>query len=136
MTFSDQYLPQRGREPLSQEEGLNMASEKEVQLRDLPKTQHEALEKQWAQVVAKAWSDAAFKKRLLAQPEAVLKEAGVVVPEGVQFKVVEDTASVRHLILPPKPDSCEVSVEELAAVVGGVNRTCVDERHCLGGHGT
>ena len=31
-------------------------------------------DKQWSQIVAKAWADANFKQRLLADPAAVLKE--------------------------------------------------------------
>ena len=37
----------------------------------------------WGQLVAKAWKDPAFKKRLLAQPAAVLKEEGIEMPAGV-----------------------------------------------------
>jgi hypothetical protein len=32
--------------------------------------------KQWSQVVAKAWTDAQFKKRLLADPVAALRARG------------------------------------------------------------
>jgi hypothetical protein len=96
------------------------ASKKKVQLRDLSEKEHDLLERQWAQVVAKAWSDAAFKRRLLAQPAAVLKEAGLAVPEGVQFKVVEDTERLIHLILPPSPAGVEeLSAEALESVKGG-----------------
>jgi Nitrile hydratase, alpha chain len=75
--------------------------------------------KQWGQVVAKAWADAAFKQRLLADPHAVLKEHGLEVPRGLQVKVVENTDSVRHLILPTKPSSDELSEEALGVVAGG-----------------
>jgi hypothetical protein len=48
----------------------------------------------------------------------VLKEAGLTVPEGVQFKVVEYTERLIHLILPAA--SCdELAEEEPVAVVGG-----------------
>jgi hypothetical protein len=99
------------------------ANKKKVQLRDLPKNQNDVNERQWAQVVARAWSDAAFKKRLLAQPTAVLKEAGLAVPKGVQFKVVENTERLIHLILPPASRG-ELAEEELVAVVGGHCRGC------------
>jgi|SRR5208282_1597007 len=77
---------------------------------------NDVMAKQWAQVVARAWSDAAFKKRLLAQPAAVLKEAGLESPEGSQVKVVENTDRVVHLVLPPAPELAE---EELDRVSGG-----------------
>ena len=87
-----------------------------------PMTQQQ--QHQWAQVVAKAWSDEAFRTRLLAQPAAVLKEAGLDVPEGCQLKVVENTERLVHLILPPKPSTGELSDEQLAAVAGGHGRRC------------
>jgi hypothetical protein len=99
------------------------ANKKKVQLRDLPRKEDNVVEKQWAQVVARAWSDEAFKRRLLAHPTAVLKEAGLAVPGGVQFKVVENTERLIHLILPPAP-SGELAGEELLGVVGGHCRGC------------
>ena len=56
--------------------------------------------KVWGQLIAKCWSDEAFKKKLLDHPEAVLKEQGLEVPVGCQVKIVEDTAKVVHLTLP------------------------------------
>ena|SRR5208282_2303409 len=78
---------------------------------------NEVLAKQWAQVVARAWADAAFKKRLLAQPTAALKEVGLEAPEGFQVKVVENTDRLAHLVLPPAPG--ELAEEELERVAGG-----------------
>jgi hypothetical protein len=76
---------------------------------------HES-EKAWMKVVAKAWSDAAFKARLLADPAAVLKENGIAPPEGMTIKVLEDTASTAHLILPEPPaELSEAELEQLAA---------------------
>ena len=84
-----------------------------------PQQEQREQQKKWGQIVAKAWTDENFKKRLLADPHAVLKEHGVQVPQGLQLKVLEDTGSVRHLILPPKPDASELSEDDLATVAGG-----------------
>jgi hypothetical protein len=72
----------------------------------------------WGQIVAKAWADEAFKRLLLAEPAAVLKEHKIEVPPGVRIRVVEDTDQVRHLTLPVRPAG-ELSEQELAAVAGG-----------------
>ncbi|MBI4797590.1 MAG: nitrile hydratase subunit alpha [Desulfarculus sp.] len=75
----------------------------------------------WAKVVAKAWADEAYKKKLISDPAVVLKAEGIEVPQGDQFKVVEDTAALRHLVLPAMPadaavlDEAAVS-ERLAAI--------------------
>jgi hypothetical protein len=81
-------------------------------------------EETWGQLVARAWSDDAFKKRLLADPGAVLKEEGVIVPAGFKFKVLENTDKVVHLVLPVKPAPAELSAEELHSVAGGHCRGC------------
>jgi hypothetical protein len=79
---------------------------------------------QWAQVVARAWADPAFKRRLLADPAAALKDQGLAVPAGLQVRVLEDTSQVLHLTLPPKPDE-ELAEDELQMVAAGVLRTAL-----------
>ena len=74
---------------------------------------------QWGQIVAKAWQDDAFKKRLLVNPSAVLKEQGLEVSAGVQVRVVENTDQVIHLTLPAKRRDGELSEDELENVAGG-----------------
>ena len=76
----------------------------------------------YAKVVAKAWSDEAFKARLLADPYAALNEAGVEVPAGVtaKVKVVENTSDTVHLVLPPPPPEGELTDEDLDKVAGGL----------------
>jgi len=67
----------------------------------------------YGKVVAKAWSDGAFKAKLLSDPRAALAEAGVDVPAGVTVKVVEDTETTWHLVLPPPPPEGELTDEAL-----------------------
>ena len=68
-------------------------------------------------IIAKALQDEAFKQQLIADPAAVLKAAGVEVPEGTTLKVVADTESTRHIVLPARP--ANLSDEEISRVVGG-----------------
>jgi len=74
-------------------------------------------QKQWGLLVARAWSDDDFKRRLMANPAAVLEEFGIETPPGVEWRVVEDGPQVRHLVLPPSP-SGELSDEELTCSIG------------------
>ncbi len=62
------------------------------------------LNRHWVQIVAKAWSDDAFKQRMLADPAAVLAECGIPVPAGVTIKAVENTSDTVYLTLPAKPE--------------------------------
>ena len=81
-------------------------------------------EKQWSQIVVRAWRDDAFKKRLMANPHEVLQEIGVNPPKGMQVKVVENTENVVHLPLYAKPKSGQLSEEDLRQVAGGARSTC------------
>lgn len=68
-----------------------------------------------SKIIARAWTDKAFKAQLIAEPARALKDAGLAVPEGAEV-VVEDGATqwsiggsalnrVDRLVLPlpPKP---------------------------------
>ena len=67
--------------------------------------------------MAKAWSDAALKERLTADPAAVLREHGIEVPYDVELRVVEDSPGVRHLVLPASPAD-DLTDEELGPSAG------------------
>jgi hypothetical protein len=74
--------------------------------------------KVYAQIVAKAWADPAFKAKLLADPMTALKEAGHTVPEGLVVKTVENTGKLVYLVVPAKPK--ELSDAQLDAMAGGI----------------
>jgi hypothetical protein len=83
-------------------------------------TEKQSFDSEFAnKVITKAWSDPKYKERLLANPRAALAEAGVSVPVSLDFKVVENTNKLVHLVLPPPPSKEELSEESLALVVGG-----------------
>lgn len=69
-------------------------------------------------IIARAWADPAFKQALLSDPAATLAAEGLPTPAGVELKVVENTPTLVHLILPAKPDA-ELSDDELDGVSGG-----------------
>jgi hypothetical protein len=72
------------------------------------------------QLLIKSWQDEGFKRRLVADPRAVLQEQGLPLPDGKAVRVVEDTADTVHLVLPPKPAEGELSDEQLEQVAGGI----------------
>ena len=74
-------------------------------------------------IIAKAWADEAYKQRLTDNPADVLKEEGVPVPEGMTFKVVENTPTLFHFILPQSPDG-ELTDEALEGAAGGKGAFC------------
>jgi len=73
----------------------------------------------WNQIVANAWCDEDFMKRLLSDPRGVLVEYDLEAPPGVEVEVVmgtevriDDTDSVRRFVLPSRP-AHELFEEEL-----------------------
>ena len=84
--------------------------------------------KKMGQIIAKAWIDDGFKRKLLADAAATLREEGIELPDGLEVRAVENTDKVFHLVLPPKPVASELSDDDLAKVAGG--KLCSD-RGCL-----
>lgn len=68
----------------------------------------------WQEIVARAWTDAEFKQRLLAAPTTVLQENGLVPPAGSDVVIVEDQPDRIHLVL-PAPVASDLAVMELNA---------------------
>ncbi len=77
--------------------------------------QHE-LEKKWAEIVAKAWTDESFKRRLFSDPSKVLKEFGIDL-HGKQFKMHENSKDTFHCVFPSKPEGhlSEQKLKDIAA---------------------
>jgi hypothetical protein len=71
-----------------------------------------------AQLIAKAQADESFRQALLSNPKATIqKEMGGTLPEGLQVKVVEETADTLYLVLPVAEG--ELSETDLDDVAGG-----------------
>jgi hypothetical protein len=67
----------------------------------------------YAKVVARAWTDEAFKRRLLADPVAALAEMGGRVPADMTVRVVENTDKLVYLDLPARPAETGLSHQAL-----------------------
>lgn len=69
-------------------------------------------------LLSRAGEDPDFRARLLTEPEATLKEEyGFAVPDGMKLRVIEDSRTTSHLVLPPNP---QLSLDEMRAVSGGI----------------
>ena len=69
-------------------------------------------------ILARARSDAALRSQLVAGGAAALRALGVDVPDGVTVKFVEDSVTVRHLVI-PSPEGAELTDADLDKVAGG-----------------
>ena|ERR1051325_457566 len=59
--------------------------------------------KKIGKVIAKAWADEDFKRRLIANPADVLREAGLEIPTALRIDVLQDSPQRRYLVLPLRP---------------------------------
>ena len=70
-------------------------------------------------IIKKVQEDSNYKKKLLANPKAVIeKELGKALPAGFEFKVVEETPSTAYIRIPANPN--ELSDDDLDNVAGGL----------------
>ena len=74
-----------------------------------------------AAIAARAWTDEAFHRALLEDANTAIEQfVGTPLPAGLTIKVVEDTLTQVHLVLPVRPQSKgELADADLDAVAGG-----------------
>lgn len=65
-------------------------------------------QEKWSQVVAQCWMDPQYQARLVREPEAVLREAGLSLPAGIKVQVIADTPAQQTLVIPPPPAAGEI----------------------------
>ena len=65
-------------------------------------------------VIAKSWTDADYKKKLLADPKGVLTSEGIDVPPQANVKVIDQQPNDMHVILPPKPAG-DINVKDVGS---------------------
>jgi hypothetical protein len=72
----------------------------------------------WAEIIAKAWTDEAFKKKLLTNPQEVLKECGLPITPKMKYMIHENTEHLTHLVLPSPPTN-KTEAEILSILASG-----------------
>jgi nitrile hydratase len=59
-----------------------------------------------------------YRRRVVREPRAVLKEFGTVIPEGVSIRVHDSNADMRYVVVPIRPAATEAwSEERLASIL-------------------
>ena len=82
----------------------------------LVETARQRAEEMRRHLTDKAVADMGFRKQLVADPRAAIKqEFGVEVPDSMQIEVHESNMSTLHLALPAGPELDEEQLETIAA---------------------
>jgi hypothetical protein len=77
------------------------------------------IKKTWQKIVVKAWSDPAFKEKLLKNPKEAFKEFGVQLPAHLKnVHVYANSKDTFNFVIPNKPDR-EVTDKELQEMAAG-----------------
>jgi len=64
------------------------------------------------------YKSSAYRSRAVIDPRGVLKDFGLIVPDGVAVRVWDSTAEIRYLVLPERPAGTEsLGAEALEALV-------------------
>jgi hypothetical protein len=81
-------------------------------------------------LVQRSMEDESFRQKLLDDPEATIeRELGFRLPEGVEVRVVEESADTIYLVLPsvsPLGQGEELSDRQLEEVAGGWERVSTE----------
>jgi hypothetical protein len=70
-------------------------------------------------ILKRSSRDDAFRRRLLADPAAVLRAEGLPLPAGVEVRALENGPNRVCLVLPQRPADLDLDDGALAAVAGG-----------------
>ena len=80
---------------------------------------NDEMRKKYAKIVAKAWADEDYKKKLIASPKEILKQEGVEIPDKIKINIFENTDNELNFVLPNKPNEfnniCEIENRIVAA---------------------
>ncbi len=64
------------------------------------------------------YKSAEYRARVVREPQRVLAEFGVILPDEVEVRVWDSTAEIRYLVIPQRPDGTDgMSQEALTALV-------------------
>lgn len=75
-------------------------------------------------LIARAWSDGAFKAKLLANASEAVKEYGIVLPEGTTLSVHANSESEMHIVIPEAPSELRFSNNNSGEARGGCWLPC------------
>lgn len=76
------------------------------------------IEKNYRNFMRRLGNDPELRGRVRANPSGVLEEQGVDLLPEAEIRVVEDSAEVRHFVLPPDPNAI-LSDDNLIEFAGG-----------------
>lgn len=84
--------------------------------------------RRFSHIVARAWADDEFRKRLAHEPEAVLADYQIRHPKGTKVRIVENTPDVIHLVLPVASGDPVSSSETLSRSANGQRLSAIIDR--------
>lgn len=78
------------------------------------------------QLCRQAESDTDLRKRLLEEPERVIAEQEIDIPEDMRVKVLLEEDTLQYYLLAQRLDSDELTIQDLESVAGGISENAID----------
>ncbi|WP_372573083.1 hypothetical protein [Ruegeria jejuensis] len=72
----------------------------------------------------RVFQDEAYAKRLEIDTRAALEEVTGPLPDRVEYRLVRDTATLKHVHIPQPPTTAEISDADLLFAQGGSTMLC------------
>lgn len=75
----------------------------------------------YGELINRCWEDPLFRARMMNEPKAVLREAGIETPDGIEIRAVFEPVHVKYIVLPADggPRIFEETAKRLAAMAAG-----------------
>jgi hypothetical protein len=67
----------------------------------------------WNELLAELYANSELLKEFKQNPGALLRERGISTPEGVELKVLEDSSTVRHIVIPYLDPADGINLEKI-----------------------
>ena len=73
-----------------------------------------------ADVIVRSFRDSVYRRRLVDEPAAVLREAGISIPDGTEVTLLENTNSLSHVAIPSAENLVAGLKADFLAQLGGL----------------
>jgi hypothetical protein len=69
--------------------------------------------KKLSQLMMELYANSELKEEFIANPKKIMVEKGIELPENIDLKVLEETESVKYIVLPHIDEDSEINSESL-----------------------
>lgn len=80
----------------------------------------EMYKKYMAAMISRAWIDPAYREELEKNPNKVLQDSGIPVPDSVKINVIFNSSSEHNLVIPAPPEAKDITDADFVSAAAQV----------------